>query len=83
MNNPSQDKVSVLVTRQLPAAAAVSCLLVLALVWILMLSGPETVTPGPTTFTIHSIRMENQPVQTYIIKEKETKTTIVWLEKKM
>lgn len=67
----------------MPAAAAVSFLLAAVLVWILLLSGPKTVTPGPSTFRIHSIRMENQPVQTYIIKEKETKTTIVWVEKKM
>ena len=43
--------------------------------------------PGPslldsrTQFAIHSIRMEEQPAQTYIITEQETKTTLVWVEK--
>ena len=43
--------------------------------------------PGPslldsrTQFAIHSIKMEEQPAQTYIITEQETKTTLVWVEK--
>jgi hypothetical protein len=34
-----------------------------------------------TQFAIHSIKMENQPAQTYIVTEQETKTTLVWVEK--
>jgi predicted anti-sigma-YlaC factor YlaD len=34
-----------------------------------------------TQFAIHSIKMEEQPAQTYIVTEQETKTTLVWVEK--
>jgi len=34
-----------------------------------------------TQFAIHSIKMEEQPAQTYIVTEQESKTTLVWVEK--
>ena len=42
--------------------------------------GYSSLEPG-TQFAIHSIEMENQPAQTYIVTEQETKTTLVWVEK--
>lgn len=48
---------------------------------------PEKDYPGHTPletgtqFIIHSIKMENQPAQTYIVTEQDTKTTLVWVEK--
>lgn len=32
-------------------------------------------------FSIQSVKLEEQPAQTYIIKERDTKTTIIWVEK--
>jgi anti-sigma factor RsiW len=69
-----------------PAAAAAAVILVLTSVFILFLlfSTPgknEEKQVGESTI-IHSIRIGDQPVESYIIEEKETNTTLVWVEKK-
>jgi hypothetical protein len=73
------------------AAISIICTGLLLVLFYLPGTGPK---PRPNasakkdtgtaeTFAIRSITMEKQPAQTFIIKEKETKTTIIWVEKKM
>lgn len=61
-----------------PALITVIFVLIAAVV-IMMLPGGDKET---RQLLIHSVRMEGQPAQTYIIEEKESKTTLIWIEKK-
>lgn len=69
-----------------PVAAAAAFILVLISAFILFLvfstpgkNGDKQV--GESTI-ICSIRIGGQPVESYIIEEKETNTTLVWVERK-
>ncbi|MCK4763974.1 MAG: hypothetical protein KAW12_17360 [Candidatus Aminicenantes bacterium] len=64
-----------------PAAAAV---IVFVLLWVLPFSRPGTGDFLPAAeagqFSIQSIKMEEKPVQAYVIKDEDSKTTLIWLE---
>lgn len=68
-----------------PAYLVMMVLVISLLVVVNPFSGPVKGGPSPSDakglFAIHSIKMEDQPAQTYIIKEQETKTTLIWVEK--
>ncbi len=68
-----------------PAAVAMTVLIVFLLVVVIQFSGPGNNDRIPSAvegqFSIQSIKMEEQPAQTFIVKEQETKTTLVWVEK--
>ncbi len=68
-----------------PAAVAMTVVIVFLLLVAIRFSGPGNGDPIPSAvegqFSIQSIKMEDQPAQTFIVKEQETKTTMVWVEK--
>ncbi|MCP5108138.1 MAG: hypothetical protein GY950_32420 [bacterium] len=68
-----------------PAAVAMTIVIVFLLAVVIQFSGPGNGDPVPSAvegqFSIQSIKMEDQPAQTFIVKEQETKTTLVWVEK--
>jgi hypothetical protein len=69
-----------------PLAAAAAVILVLTSLFILVLwfstPGRNGDRQGGDSIIIRSISSGGQPVESYIIEEKETNTTLVWVERK-
>jgi anti-sigma factor RsiW len=73
--------------RLIGVSAAVILMLVSVTLTVLVFSPPGPKSSGPVSSLhnetiIRSVDIGGQPVETFIIREKETNTTLIWVEKK-